>query len=310
MSQNTNIGGTVQGAVGNFGPWGQAISAISTMGQDATSKSDSPLIASLGTGVFNPSSNLDFALNSDNSAGQRVGAMLLPGLAGFFDKKNEKNAPNISKEDPRQIERLLNLDRIAKNIQAGTDSATQTALQENQQNVAQTQSRLSQAVGGGGSLTNALLKAQASGQQQGNQAIAQGQGRLPFFMNLGQQLQNRVSQRALELDLLNRAQFMAEKAQADKTANINRQGAFGNAVAGGGFDALGQKGYDILGSFGNLGAGGGGPQGGINPFNNVIPSQSGPTTGIGNSQITTGMTEVPNLQGGTGFFSGGGLGGL
>ena len=102
----------------------------------------------------------------------------------IFKKKDKLDTPEL--EDPTQTARLLEIDRISKNIRSGTDAATQTALQQTAATTAATQNRLSRVTGGNvGATTDALLKAQRAGGTASNQAVAQGQSRLPFFMNLG-----------------------------------------------------------------------------------------------------------------------------
>lgn len=159
------------------------------------------------------------------------------GIAGGIKgKKNQRKDPNQnlpSIEDPTQTSRMLEVDRIARNIRAGSDPATQTALAQNAQTTGATQSRLSRITGGNtGATVDALLKAQRAGQSAGNQAIAQGQSRLPFFQNLAQQLSSRASQRQLELELLDRAQKSAERAQSQKEQNVNRNAAIASGMPG------------------------------------------------------------------------------
>lgn len=134
-------------------------------------------------------------------------------------------------QDPTQVQRLAEIDQIAKNIQAGTDSATQTGLGQIQNQTAQTQSRLVRITGGNiGATVDALLKAQRAGGESANQAIGQAQQRLPFFKGLGQDLANRIEQRNLDLKLLNRDQYMAEAAQAQKENVINRNAAVASGL--------------------------------------------------------------------------------
>lgn len=303
------IGSTVQGAVGSFGPIGAAIQMGSQMGTGITSQSDSPLIASLGTGIFNPSSNLDFAMDKDNPIGQRLGAMALPGLAGFFAKKNEQSKPDVPFQDPRQVERLLEVERLQKNIQAGTDPGTQTAIAQGQANVAQTQGRLARATGGAtGATVDALIKAQRVGDQTTNQALAGARTQLPFFQNLQQQILNRIEEREFDLRRVEQSQFMAEKAQSEKEANINRQRALGTAISTGAFDPENIQG--IAGMF--KGANGTAPTGDgsgfVNPNENldqitIDPNQANPTV-VPDLNVGTEVTNI-NPSPGFGFGFGG-----
>jgi len=223
------------------GPMGAAISAVSQMGEGATAGSDSGAVRGLGQLVFNPARNIDALSDKNLGTGAKIAGLLLPGAQEMFRGKKD-GLPGIQREDPRQTEALMELERIGKNIQAGTDAATQGAIGAAQEGVSQTQSRLSRVTGGNaGATVDAFLKAQRAGQSAANQAVAQGASRLPVFMNMAQQLRNRVAQRRLELDLLDRAQFSAEKAQADKEADINKQGAIGTAISTGAFDSIGDK---------------------------------------------------------------------
>ena len=169
--------------------------------------------------------------------GTAAGAAIGGTIGGLQAKKTarerEKALQLPSTEDPGQTARLLEVDRIAKNIQAGADTATQTQLGQIAESTAATQSRLGRATGGNvGATTDAMLKAQRVGGQQSNQAIAQGQSRLPFFMNLGQQIANRAEQRKLELELLDRAQTSAETAQDQKEGNVNANALMASGLLG------------------------------------------------------------------------------
>lgn len=168
--------------------------------------------------------------------GAGIGAVI-GGISGGANavgaKKKQEQAqayiPNYT--DPVQAQRLAEIDRIAQNIQSGTDAATQTAINQGAETTAATQNRLARVTGGNtGATVDALLKAQRAGGEAANTAIAQGQSRLPFFKDLGQQLANRVEQRALELRLLNRAQSSAEGAQQSKENAINRNSFLASGV--------------------------------------------------------------------------------
>lgn len=300
----------VQGTVGNFGPIGQAIQMGSQAGMGATQGSESDLVRGGGQMIFNPSSNIDALSDDEISPLGKAMGMILPGSGEFFRK--EKSGPDIGREDPRQVERLLELDRISKNIEAGTDAATQNAIRQNQANVAQTQSRIGRATGGAsGATVDALIKAQRAGDTASNQAFAQGQARIPAFQGMIGQLQNRVEQRALELDLLNRAQFQAEKAQSDKEQKINKQGQQGLAFAQG--MGSGENAEGMMGMFGGMFGGGantpeaGGISGGmINPNDNLDqittdPNQRNPSVDLGNISQGTEVTGLMNT-GGSSFF--------
>ena len=215
-------------------------------------------------------------------------------------------------EDPGQTARLLEVDRISKNIQAGTDVATQQALTKGQETVAATQSRLSRVTGGNvGATVDALLKAQRAGGAAANQAIAQGQTRLPFFMNLGQQIANRAEQRKLELQLLERAQLSAEAAQAQKEQKVNLGASL---VSGAGQDLLGDAPGRIKALLNSINLGRqqeGGDQGLVNPNQNlqqilIGPGQQAPSVSAELGTVNPLGQEVTGLN--LGSFSGIGSG--
>lgn len=178
-----------------------------------------------------------------------AGGALVGAIAGGAKSKKAQNAIEDAEAympayaDPMQAQRLAQIDRIAKNIQAGTDVATKTAVDQANQTIANTQSRLARVTGGNiGATTDALIKAQRAGGEAKNTAIAQGQTRLPYFMGLGQQMADRTEQRKLELQLLNRAQGMAEGAQAQKENVINRNATIASGL---GVNELGEAGSRV-----------------------------------------------------------------
>lgn len=259
--QNSQQGpSTGQQVAGQAGPWGAAIAQGSKMGTDATSSSDNPYVASLGSGLFNPSSNLDALSDDSFSTGQKAASLLLPGFKSFFEKKNQNS--EVQAQDALELQRLAEINRIRKSIGAGTDPLTQQKIAQAQEVGASTQGRLARSTGGNvGATIAALTRAQRGTQAATNQALAQTQQRLPFFENLSQQLSTRISQRSLELGLQKRDQRLAEKAASARARNANMAGAigmagnasngFGNqqqASLGGGAESLGE------GAFGAFGA--------------------------------------------------------
>ena len=96
-------------------------------------------------------------------------------------------------QDPQELARLAEIDRIRKSIGAGTDPLTQQAISRSQQAGATTQQRIARVTGGDvGATIAGMTRAQAGTQAATNQAITASQQRLPFFENLGQQLRTRV----------------------------------------------------------------------------------------------------------------------
>lgn len=230
-----------------------------------------------------------------------IGGAIAGGTIGGVNAKRDKDKrekglqlPGL--EDPLQTARRLEVDRMAKNIQAGSDAATQIALDEGRGTTAAAQSRISRVTGGSpGATVDALLKSQRAGQQAGNQAIAQGQTQLPFFQNLGNQLATRAEQRKLELQLLDRAQTSAETAQSGKERNVNSNALMASGLLGSNINA------DRVKSLVNQGLGklGGDVQG-------MGPTEMTPIdNGIGGGEPPA----FPGLDGVGGIGGGAGLGG-
>ena len=171
------------------------------------------------------------------AAGAAVGAAI-GGISSGMKAKKAADANNaIQAQDPQELARLAEIDRIRKSIGAGTDPLTQQQLGVNQQVGATTQGRIARSTGGAvGDTVTGLLRAQKGTQAANNQALAGSQQRLPFFENMGQQLRTRISQRALELGLQQRDQALAEKAARQKAVAANLSGALGelgNSANGG-----------------------------------------------------------------------------
>jgi len=149
--------------------------------------------------------------------GQTAGGLIESGVQG---RKANQLAPGLV--DPLEQQRINELNQIRKNISTGSDAATQGAIGEAQKVGATTQGRIARSTGGDvGSTVNALIKAQKGTQAATNQAVVQGQQRLPFVEQLTQQLGTRISQRTLELGLLNQNRAKAASAQAGTDALQN-----------------------------------------------------------------------------------------
>lgn len=242
-----------------------------------------------------------------------VGGAIIGGISGGMKSKKAQEQKETAQgfvpgyQDPTQVQRLAEIDQISKNLQSGTDSATQTALGQIQGQTAQTQSRLARVTGGNiGATVDALLKAQRAGGESANQAIAQGQSRLPFFKGLGQDLANRIEQRKLDLSLLNRDQAYAEAAQAQKENVINRNAALASGL---GVNELGDAASRIQGLFNNMKLNQSAPAGGDFQMPEqpvqipTVGGQSGsllgsiaPGTEVMGGQSLTGLTAIPGFQ--------------
>ncbi len=158
-----------------------------------------------------------------------AGGAIIGGVSsGIIANKAKKADESIQSQDPRELARLAEINRIRKSIGAGTDPLTQNAIRVAQQTNASTQGNIARVTGGNTGATIAgLTRAQRGTQAATNQAVAGAQQRLPFFENMAQQLNTRISQRSLEVGLLRRDQAMAEKAAEQKAASANISGAIG-----------------------------------------------------------------------------------
>ncbi len=160
-------------------------------------------------------------------AGTQLGASLgssLGGLAeGAIKKSGVEDLPLV---DPAQAAKLQEIERTKRQIAQGTDPLTQSRLSEIQKIGQTAKGELGKFTGGdvGGTIA-AQLRAQRNIQQGSNQAFTQSQQRLPFFENLAAQLGNRISQRKLDIQQLNRAQALGESAQATQEGTQNILGA-------------------------------------------------------------------------------------
>ena len=149
--------------------------------------------------------------------GAAVGAVAGGVSSGIKANKAKKADEAIQAQDPQELARLAEINRIRKSIGAGTDPLTQQAINQAQQTGASTQANVARVTGGNvGATVAAMTRAQRGTQAATNQAVAGAQQRLPFFENMGKQLSTRISQRALEVGLMRRDQAMAEKAAAGK----------------------------------------------------------------------------------------------
>ena len=178
------------------------------------------------------------------ATGAAIGSMVAPGIGTFIGagvgavaggvssgikaNKAKKADERIQAQDPRELARLAEINRIRKSIGAGTDPLTQQQINQARQTGASTQGNIARVTGGNvGATVAGLTRAQRGTQAATNQALAQSQQRLPFFENMAQQLNTRISQRALEVGLMRRDQAMAEKAADQKAASANISGAIG-----------------------------------------------------------------------------------
>lgn len=95
-----------QGIVGQFGPWGAAISAASQIGTSLTDKSNSAVVGGLGTAIFDPAS---IWTNPDLKGGKKIIGGLIAPLGGYWAAK-----ARIARRD--QQDQLSELQRKAMNL--------------------------------------------------------------------------------------------------------------------------------------------------------------------------------------------------
>jgi hypothetical protein len=160
--------------------------------------------------------------------GAAVGAVAGGVSSGIKANKAKKADERIQAQDPMELARLAEINRIRKSIGAGTDPLTQNAIRQAQQTGASTQGNIARVTGGNvGATVAGMTRAQRGTQAATNQAVVGAAQRLPFFENMAQQLGTRISQRSLEVGLMRRDQAMAEKAAQGKADSANIEGALG-----------------------------------------------------------------------------------
>ena len=152
-------------------------------------------------------------------AGAGLGQMVEGGI-------KKSNAPDVAAMDPLQQQMLNRVQRQRKSIQAGTDPVTQMNINEARDVGSATRSAIGRNTGGDvGGTVSAMLRSQRATGDNINKGIASGQTALPFFSNLETQIANKMSDRKMQIGLLNRSQAMAEAAQL-------KQAGFSNFAAG------------------------------------------------------------------------------
>lgn len=137
-----------------------------------------------------------------------AGGALVSGLA------QSKKGDTPSYSDPMQTARLSRLERTIKQLSTGTDPLTQFNINETNRANQVAQRNIAKVTGGdvGGTLS-AFRRAQKSTETNINRNVAEAAQRIPFFENASGMLANRIEDRKLQLQLLDRAQANAESAQ-------------------------------------------------------------------------------------------------
>lgn len=195
-----------------------------------------------------------------STAGNILGGTIDSLISG---RKEEASTPML--EDPTQRLLLEEIRNKRRSIEQGTDVATQAALGEADLSGESTRNAVVRATGGNAAQTiDALLKTQRLEDRAKNAAIGTSQSKIPFLQGLEEQLTEKISQRALDLNMFNRVKAGAEKAQFGKEALMNlmagnRTGAFEDVDLGigDGLKNLGGNITDLLSSLrgGNLNVG-------------------------------------------------------
>ena len=107
-----------QDLVGSAGPWGAAISGVSQLGGSALetgidydeygiaeNQDYNKFASSLETGLLDPAQNLNVALSDEYSTEERIGAALLPGLAGIFEADKEQEEAEKRRDEAEKLKR-------------------------------------------------------------------------------------------------------------------------------------------------------------------------------------------------------------
>lgn len=156
-------------------------------------------------------------------AGAALGAGQL-----FAGKKKMKQAGEMvaPETDPARVLAMEDALRKERQLSSGTDTTTQTALQEVQQTTAATQRGLSEITGGNvGGTVSAMLSAQRMGDQAKNRVFADASSKGMQMGRLADAINQEISQRKMEIQNFKSSQRRAEGAQ------LQKQG-FGNLSAG------------------------------------------------------------------------------
>jgi hypothetical protein len=151
-----------------------------------------------------------------------AGGAVLGGITSMIGQNRANKSQQIPFADPMDIKRRAELEQVRKSLMVGTDPATQLGVQTAQSIARGAQNPIVRSTGGDVSATmDALLKTQKNAQGGANQAIAEGQQRIPYFDNAYGNMVSAINQRKLELALLNRSQRTAENAQSRTDQNVN-----------------------------------------------------------------------------------------
>lgn len=176
--------------------------------------------------------------------GSVAGGLIGSGVGAIGANRKQKkaeDAQNIALNDPLEQKRLAALNQAVKNVSSGTDALTQNKISELNKVGAQTQNAVSKVSGGDvGATMQGLLQAQRNTQVGVNDAVS-NRSQLPAFQSLAGTLAAAMSQKRLELGLLDRNQQTAEYAQGAKENNLNKMGLLATGSTQGLQDLLGSQ---------------------------------------------------------------------
>lgn len=134
----------------------------------------------------------------------------------------KKQAANLLPDlyDPNQLAMLSEVNQLRKSYNSG--SAFSNDMSSIDANTAATQEQIARAASGDiGATLSGLLMSQGAANAAKNTVLARGDTNRSYYNTFASDLQNKIAQRALELNLAQRSQKLAEWAQ-------NSQDAFGN----------------------------------------------------------------------------------
>jgi hypothetical protein len=166
------------------------------------------------------------AIGLPPGVGSQIGSTLGMGVDALIAGKKAEEKADIPMYDPQQLLLLDEINRKRKELEMGLGSQTQTGLREvGQAGEGARASLIRASAGNAGATIDALLRSQKLQNAGANQVLAQGQQQIPYFTGLGESLQEKISQRALDLSMFDRVDQAAKHAQFGKDA-------LGNLFAG------------------------------------------------------------------------------
>lgn len=156
------------------------------------------------------------------TAGGAAAGALFGGISAAVGQNKAVKSQDIPFVDPMDVKRRSELEQVRKSLSVGTDPATQLGIQTSESIARGAQNPIVRSTGGDiGATMEGLLKTGQNAQVGANQAIAEGQQRIPYFDSAYGTMVDAINQRKLELALLSRSQRTAESAQARTDNNVS-----------------------------------------------------------------------------------------